>query len=150
MPILITPESELGKELAKWNKPYTYQPYPRMLYKAQRRPDGVPSVGEVDDKFFGGNPGGAEAFSATCQKTVEDEREETRAIEMGWRGHPKEAMEFFEEREKALGASAAHRAYEDRNMGEKAKAEAAAAEATTVEHVAEVPEKKTRRRRKRA
>jgi len=153
MPIIVTSESDYGKELAKWEQP-NYDPkahsFPMMVYKAQRRPDGVPTVSETNDELFGGQPGAAELFSTSCQLIVNDEREETRAIEMGWRRGPKEAMEFFEEREKALAASAAHRAHDDKNMSDKAKAEAAAVEASTVEHVAEVPRKKVRRRRKRA
>jgi len=148
MPILITPESELGKEMAKWNKPYKYEPFPKMLYKAQRLPNGHVSVAETDDGIFGGQPGSAETFSTTCQMTVQDETELTRAIEMGWRDNPNGAMEFFEEKEKALAASAAHRAYEDRNMGEKATAEASAADAETAVHVAEVKRKKVRRRKR--
>jgi hypothetical protein len=163
MPIIITAESDYGKELAKWEQPnYNPQdhPFPMMLCKAQRRPDGVPTTSETDDNLFGafdergnrlpGQPGAAELFCASCQLTVGDEQELTRALEMGWRHGPTEAMEFFEEKEKGLAAFAAHRAHDDRNMGDKAKAEAAAVEASTVEHVAEVPRKKVRRRRKRA
>lgn len=146
MAIVITPDSELGKEMAKWNKPYQYRPFPKMLYKAQKRPDGVPSVGEARDSAFGGNPGEAEAFSKTCQMLVNDETELTRYVEMGWREGPTEALEFFEEREKAFAESAAQRAHGDRNMGDKAKAEAAAVEASTPEHVAEVPRTPVRRR----
>ena len=147
MSIIITPDSELGKEMAKWDKPYVFQPFPKMLYKAQRRPDGVPSVGESRDDLFHDKPGGADAFSRTCQMTVNDERELTRYVEMGWRDHPAKALEFFEEKSQALGESAANRAYGDRNMSAKAQVEARAAEASTPEHVAEVPRTPVKKRR---
>ncbi len=148
MPLVVTPESEWGKELAKWNKPYEFAMFPKMLYKATRREDGIVSVAEADDALFGGQPGAAESFSARCQMTVKDDRELTRFIEMGWRESPGAALEFFEEKALALGASAAHRAHDDRNMGDKAKAEAEAIEASTPEHVAEVPRKRVRRRKR--
>ncbi len=144
MPIQITPESELGKELAKWEKPYKYEPFPAMMYKANRRPDGVVSVGEARDELFGGQPGAAEAFSATCQTTVKDDTEMIRALELGWRKSPAEAVEHFEEKDKFLSTAAGHRAHEDRNMSPGAKREAAAAEESTAEHIAEVPRKKLR------
>ena len=142
MSIQITAESDLGKELAKWEKPYKFEPFPAMMYKANRRPDGVISVGEANDERLGGQPGCAEAFSATCQTTVKDETEMVRALELGWRKSPHDAMEHFEEKERLLSTSAAHRAHDDRNMSPAAKREAAAAEGSTVEHVAEVPRKK--------
>jgi len=42
--------------------------------------------------------------------------------------------------EQSLAVAAAERAYADRNMSEKAKAEAEKFESTTVQHVAEIPE----------
>lgn len=150
MAIVITPESELGKELAKWNKPYVYSEYPRMLYMARRRPDGVVSVLEVDDKVFGGNPGTAEKFNATCQLIVKNDEELRNAMDRGWRMSMQEALERHEAKEKAIAEAAAVRAHEDQKMSEAAKAEAAAAEAATIEHVAEVPEKKRGRPRKTA
>jgi hypothetical protein len=49
---LISVESEEGKEYLKWERKPNYNPdapenrFPRMLYMANRRPDGVVSVGE--------------------------------------------------------------------------------------------------------
>jgi len=143
--MVISPESELGKEMAKWNKPYHYEPFPKMLYRANRRPDGKPSVGEALDSFFGGQPGAAELFSNTCQMIVQDERERTKYLEMGWRETQAEAMDLFEMQQVRVSDSAAHRAHEDRNMGEKAQVEAKAAEEATMEHVAEVPRQPIRR-----
>lgn len=73
MGVIITPESALGKELAKWNTPRNqfvrgsdgeilkeldgspvrgmncigYEEYPKMLYQARTLPNGQTSVGEV-------------------------------------------------------------------------------------------------------
>lgn len=146
MGVIITPESEYGKELVRWNKPYVFQPFPQMLYLARRRPDGVMSVGETEDSVFGGRPGAAEAFTGTCQMTVKNESELNRYLELGWRPSPQEAMDRLKSKERLISDAAAHRAYEDRNMSDAAKAEAAAADAATPEHVAEVPEARRRGR----
>jgi len=150
MAMIISPDSETGKEMAKWNKPYVYVAFPKMLYQAQRRADGVHSVGEGEDRHCGGQPGAAETFNRTTQKIVGSEAEMSIACERGWRPTPQEALAFFEERAKALSTEAAHRAHDDRNMGELAKKEAVAAEAETPEHLAEVPRKRVKRRKRAA
>lgn len=150
MAMLITPESPLGQELAKWNKPHDVNDpknrYPKMLYMAQVRPDGRASVSEVDDAVFGGRLDSAAEFTRRCQRIVRSEAEEAEALERGWRVTQKEALERHEAKERALADAAAHRHYEDRNMGELARAEAEAADASTVEHLPEIPE--ARRARK--
>ena len=142
MAIIITPESQLGIELAKWNVKREPTYFPCMLYMAQKRPDGVLSVHEVSDGVFGGNPGAAEMFNTRCQKIVNNEAERAVWIERGWRPTPQEALARLEQKDKAIADAAAHRAYEDRNMSDAAKAEVAAVEAETEAHVAEVPEKR--------
>lgn len=73
MGIVVSPDSELGRELARWNTPRNrpvtdsngepvrnsdgsllmgmncvgYEPYPKMLFMARLLPNGKPSVGEV-------------------------------------------------------------------------------------------------------
>ena len=147
MGVVILPESDLGRELAKWNKPYVFVPYPKMLYRARRRPDGVVSVGEGDDRILGGQPGIAESFTNGCQKIVRDEAEERAAISDGWANTQQQALERFESKEKAVADVAAHRSYEDRNMSEKAQAEAAVVEASEFAHVPEVTRKRGRPRK---
>lgn len=142
MGVVITPESELGKELAKWNVRRPFTPFPQMLYMAQKRPDGVMSVGEVHDGIFGGQPGSAEAFTSRCQCIVENEQERAVKLEQGWRPTPKEAYARLQAKDDAMSTAAAHRAYEDRNMSDAAKAEIAQAEAESEEQLAEVPEKR--------
>jgi hypothetical protein len=150
--VRISPESELGKELAKWDKPYKFQPFPRMLYRARRRPDGVVRCIEVEDKFFskGDGPeitGAAEQWSGANTKTVHNEDELLKALGTGWvEGGPGKAVEAFNERENAVAKEAAHRAHDDRNMSDAAKAEIKAAEDGSFDHVAEVPETPIRRR----
>ena len=149
--MVISPESERGKVEAKWNKPYHFERFPMMLYQAKKRPDGVVSVLETNDGVLGGQPGAAEAYTRSCQTEVNDETELTRMREMGWCHGPMEAMDSFAEKEKFLSTAAAHRHHEDRNMGDSAKVEAAAADASTPEHVVEVQRKRVRRKtRKRA
>jgi hypothetical protein len=113
-----------------------------MMYQAKRRKDGTPSVGEPDDSTCGGQPGSAETFNRTCQILAHSESEERALLEKGWRNHPSEAMARFESKEKAAADTAAHRHYEDRNMSDAAKAEAAAVDAQTEEHVPAIPEAK--------
>lgn len=143
---LISTESEEGKEYLRWERKPDYNPnapenqYPRMLYRANKRPDGVVSVNDVSDSMFGGQAGTAEAFNRGCQRIVANEREEQAALESGWRRTQQDALESYERKERGLGDAAAHRAYEDRNMSEAAKAEVKAAEVETPAHVAEVPE----------
>lgn len=152
MPRIITPESEEGKELAKWNAPRPHPPHPKMLYMARQLPNGKWSAGESTDSLwislFGEarGIGAAEQFSRTCQRIVGDEYEERVAKNEGWRETMAEALEHHEKLERFVADAAAHRNFEDRNMSELAKAEIASAEAETMNHVAEVPEKPKRGR----
>lgn len=132
MAIVITPESEYGKELAKWNKPYRFEPYPKMLYRAQRTASGKWSVGDPMD----------ESFTRSCQLIVRDEVEERRANDNGWRETQGEALAYQKSLDDEIARAAAEEAYRVSKMGKKAQAEAAAADAETMDHVAEVPEKR--------
>jgi hypothetical protein len=134
------PATEYGKELAKWNVKRPYSEYPKMMFRARRLPSGKWSCGEVLDSTFGGAPGSAEQWSNGCQLVVQSDSDRDRAMGDGWRDDPKAALEHQEALERAIADAAAHRAYEDRNMGEKARAEAKAADDASFEHVAAVPE----------
>lgn len=144
---LVSTDSEEGKEYLKWERKPNYNPnapenqFPRMLYRAMKRPDGVVSVNEVHDGPLGGVMGAAENFNRQCQKIVKNEQEMQAAFESGWHPTQGAALEAFEAMERDRGDMAAHRAYEDRNMGDLAQAERKAAEDATPEHVAEVREK---------
>lgn len=139
MGLALPEEHPLRIELEKWNKPYRFEPFPRMLYKAHRRPDGIRSVGETNDGLFGGAPGAAEQWTRTCQRTVRSESEMQRAIDEGWRETQAEAIEYFDKLERFVADAAAHRHHEDRNMSPAAKAEAEALD-SGMTHLPEIPE----------
>jgi hypothetical protein len=117
-----------------------------MLYRAARRPDGAISVTEVDDALFGGREGAAERWSQQNVKVVNNDVEQSKAFEDGWRKKPDEAIEFLKSREQVPADEAAHGNYLDRNMSEKALAEKAAKEAAAEGHLPEIKEEPIRRR----
>jgi len=148
----VSEESQLGKELLKWERKPGWNPenhpFPRMLYRAQHRPDGRRSVGEVLDSLFGGAPGSAEQWSRRCQLTVNDESEQSKALEAGWRFTPQEALEHLESRDNAVSQATAERHAADARMGELARREADLADLTTLKHLPEIPEKRRGRPKK--
>lgn len=150
MGIAWTEDHPYKQEMDKWNKAYVYAEFPRMMFKALKRPDGRVSVGEAEDEAgrapWGGQFGFAEAFTKRCQRTVLTEDEKKAALNDGWRLTQPEALEYFEKLEQERGNVAAHRHHEDRNLGERAKAEAEAADAATSEHLAAIPETPVKRR----
>jgi len=140
-----SPNSHYFKETHKWDisksqggmRPDSFQEFPRMLYKAQRKEDGAPlRCNDPND----------ERFSASCQLTVNNEFEFERATRDGWRKSPAEAMAYVEEQGDIKALAAAHRAFEDKRLSEKAQAEAKAADESTADHLAEIPEKPLVRR----
>ena len=159
MGVVINPKSPLGIELARWERHvtgwtpenpinrtlgvHTPSRYPRMLYMAKRRADGIIALG--DPRMLAET--GDDSFARSCQRIVHSEAEEIEAREQGWREDPKEAIKRIEAKDRLLSDAAAHRAYEDRNMSDAAKAEAAAAEEDTALHVAEIPEKPLAKKR---
>ena len=148
--VLYPATSAYAKELKKFERPMDYNPkanpFPKMLYHAQSRPDGLPSVGETLDSLFDGSPGAAERFTAKCQRIVRDEAEMAKAIADGWRETPAQAMEAAHARHFELAKQTAHRKFEDRLMSENAQAEAASFEENFEDHLPEIPEQRTVRR----
>lgn len=112
-------------------RPYVYREYPTMLYRASR-----PKQGGVEPNFEG--------------VEAKDERERANFESQGFvHGGKAAALAKLEAQEFEIAELAANRAFNDRRMGEKAQAEAAAVdEAAGIRHVAAVPEanKKTGRR----
>lgn len=137
MAVVINPESELGRELAKWNKPYRFEMFPKMVYRAIKKENGKVVCGDVND----------EAIDRQCQKTVHSDDELIRAREMGWCESPGDALEAFEAKEREVADASARRLHSDQRMSEKARAEAAAADDATADHVADVPRKPGRPRK---
>src|SRR5215475_7146566 len=137
--VIRNPEEAETKEMASWEmypsewtlgsqpgRPYQYRPFPKMLYRAQQIPPGLPGAGKfatavTDVPFFGyrnedewrRTQEAATHFTTSCQKVVEDERELSRAAEAGWRETPDEALAFAESRHKAAGQAAAERNWQD-------------------------------------
>lgn len=140
--------------------PYRYRPFPKMLYRAELTESGkvacmLPEPSPLEFRMAMDPPSAhrqaTEAvnnFNTRCQKVVNDEAEMSRACEDGWRQSPKEAEEYLHSRFRKDGDAAAERAYADRNMSEKAKAEAAAFEqADGPFHQPEIKEQPVKRRK---
>lgn len=150
-------ESALGKELEKWERKPDYRPenhpYPRMLYKAAKRPDGKRSVCEVNDSLFPVQgekglitvAGAAEQWTRRNQKTVNDENEYRLAYGLGWRGTPQEALELLDAEDANVFKVTAERHAADARMTEKARAEAEKADLSTLKQLPAIPEQKTDR-----
>jgi len=123
------------------------QPYPTMVYKAFKGTDGVIRCMDTDphqsmfltqDQYRQASEKVA-LFNRSCQKICMDEVEHKQALSEGWRDSPKEAEEAQWGYEKDIAKAAAHRAYEDRNRSEKAKAEIKAVEDSTPNILGEIP-----------
>ena len=129
--ILWSPDSDYAKERRKWEaehsqfgppgRPFVYAEYPLMLYRAKRRPEG-------------GKDPILEHF------TVEDEQQERNMQSRGWVRGPDNAIKALELSEHGLAQAAAERAYQDKRMSERAQAEAAAVDETTISHLGSIPE----------
>lgn len=154
----ITRESALGKELAKWERSPDWRPenhpYPKMLYKAAKRPDGKRSVHEVNDSLFPQQGekgpfvvvGSAEQWSRRNQKTVNDETEYRQAYGLGWRSTPQEALELLDAEDANVFKVTAERHASDARMTEAARREAEAADQSTLKQLPTIPEKPTDKR----
>jgi hypothetical protein len=97
------------------------------LFKAIRRTDGKNVC--VDADHLG-----------STTRVVRTPLDYDNAIAQGWVDHPEQAMARLEAEQDATSTDAAVRAYDDRNMSEKALAEASAEDSTSVQHKPEVPE----------
>lgn len=158
MPVVINPESELGKEMAKWEKPYQYRPFPKMLYRAQKRSNGkvmcmapAPSpFGWRDANEYNAAINEAESFTASCQRIVHDESEMRIAKGQGWCEGPDAAIAQFEREEQALGNAAAETAFAVQGMTDKAKRELREVDGLTHEHVTDVTGKTKKQLREQA
>jgi uncharacterized membrane-anchored protein len=137
-------ETYAAKELRRWNTPRSqggmrpdrHEEFPAMVYKARRPDSGGPILS---------NDPRNESWSAQNQLIVKNERELEKALSDGWRRDPQEAIAHANALEDAISTAAAHRAYEDRNMSERAKAEAKVADEATADHMPEIPEKPKRK-----
>ena len=138
MAMLRSPEDSYVKERAKWEavptaecplalKPYEFKPYPAMFYRAERPAMGGPAVFE--------------------EEIVESDMQAANMRSRGFGQGQAEAMQMLEARERDLAHAAAHRAFDDKGMSEKAQREAAAFDESTANHVGEIPATPVRRGR---
>ena len=158
--LVINPHSALGKELRKWEQhrtelvprgtnpgnPYVFRPYPKMLYKAQiaanqqaacllPAPDGFRF--ETQEAYQRACLT-VESFNRSCTRIVADEREDRLAQGQGWAESAVEALQVYEAQQQAIGNAAAEAAAQARGMTATARAELAAADASTHQHVTDV------------
>src|SRR5437660_2735169 len=151
--LVINPHSALGKELRKWEQhrtelvprgtnpgnPYVYREYPKMLYRAQRLPNGQsgclaqhpdPYQFERADQFERAVLM-VESFNRNCTRIVSDESQERIAIGQGWALDPKAAMAVYEQEQQGSGNAAGEAAHAAQGMTSKARAGLAGAHAAT-------------------
>jgi hypothetical protein len=130
MPVLHSPDSEYAKERRKHEalhsefgapgKPYVFQPYPTMMYKA-----GLNDKSQV-------------AILDSIEATTERERREFEKLGFVHGGQGA-AVAAFERQRQEMAVLAAKRNFEDRNMSEEAKSERDVVEARSSEHLGAIP-----------
>lgn len=169
MGVIINENSDLGKEIKRWNTPRNqfvvidgettdvkgmgavgYEPYPRMVYKAQRTPGGQfkcllppPHPHEhmtIQSLEFATLM--VETFNKTCWLIVKTEEEYKREYANGWRDNALEAELHHEQIEKDIAQAAGEAEYAAKRMREQARAEFEAAGAATEHHVTDVTAKR--------
>jgi len=149
MAIVHNPDSDYAREVTKWNLPEGLggfnangiEPFPVMLYKAHARSNGKVMCG---DPLATVGDAEAEAFSRSCQLIVQGQEGLERAYREGWSDSPEDALMAYERVQIDIADTAAKRHFSDQRMSAQAQAEAAAADAATHEHVADVPAPKKR------
>jgi hypothetical protein len=122
-----------------------FEPYPKMLYKANRLPNGQVSVGEVPPHPMFTPPQEmetralwVESFNRSCQTIVHNEQEEQKAKNAGWCETMPQAMEGYERQQQEFARIAAEENFKVRRMSEKAQAEFEAAQDASEHHVVDV------------
>lgn len=129
MGVIIPPESDLGKELQRWDTPKREGgeapneklDYPAMVYMAFRYSNG---------KVMCGHPGAstgddpeANAFNNKCQFTVANRDEHEKMRRAGWSDSPDDAVALFEKNARGEADAAAEEQYRVNRMSGKAQEE---------------------------
>jgi hypothetical protein len=159
--VVINPESELGKEMLKWEQfprhgmdgsliqpgnPYTYRPFPKMLYKAVKGDDGrircLDTLAPIHlfptMDAYQRESNRVEAFNTSCMLQVGSVEEMERAKRQGWvEGGPDKAIAALKALEDDISTAAAEANAKAVGMTAKAKRERAARDASTDEHLPE-------------
>ncbi len=168
MPVIISPSSVYGRELWAWDhterevhpddndlpdhlqlrgkRPAIPLEYPKMLFKARKKTNGQISVGEVYPNAMDFPNMGEferatiyiESFNRSCQRLVGDEDEERKAKNEGWCVLQTDALEKAKGLEQDIADAAAYALHKNQSMSEKARAEFAAADAATSDHVTDI------------
>ena len=136
--VVHNPASAYAREMAKWESGYSAygppgrqpqprQDFPKAMYLMKRS--------ETNGDFV------TVAFAEAA-----DDAAERNLRSRGFHFGQVEAIKAIEDGEKALAVGAAERAHQDRWMGDRARAEAQAADAATGAHLAEVPVTPIRKR----
>lgn len=116
MAVVRSGETEMDREIAKWEKPYKYEPFPKMIYRGVLRSDGVHD------------------FET---KIVENERHLSDMEKQGWVQSPADAKAVVESHETMIAEAAAENAAAAQRMSAKARKELAMREAATHRHITE-------------
>jgi len=116
MGVVRTGETEQDQELAKWEKPYRYEPFPAMMYRGVLRSDGIHDFDTL---------------------IVQGERDHKAKLADGWVDSPLLAKQQIERQQQDIALAAAENAAAATKMTGKAKRELQAREAATYKHVAE-------------
>lgn len=118
--------TDYAKEMNRWNQPYVYREFPKMLFRGA-----TTTAGRVTVE----------------QRIVATDGEQEQAGRDGWRSNPQVAQDEETRRQEAIGTAAAERAYTDRQLSGRAQAEAAAADqAAGAKHLGEIKERPRRPR----
>ena len=135
--ILVSPEGPEAQERCKWEaqqtafgpglKPYVFQPYPKMLYRAGRSASGVPCI--IDSHEVG------------------SAQQEANLLSRGYREGQDTALAHLHAQDQEAAVLAANRAFTDRRMSAQAQEEAARIDATSSSHLPVIPEQPVTRRR---
>lgn len=138
--IVHNPAAPYAREMAKWEMGYSpygppgrpretvgYQPFPALFYKMKRSP----TNGD---------------FIVEHYQEAKDEAEARNLESQGYRLGQVAAIEYVTSLEQAVAVAAAERAFSERSMSDKARAEAQKADDATGAHLPEVPVTPIRRR----
>jgi len=147
------PSATMGTPEDPRRGPYRHQEFPKMVYKAQMRKDGKVDVVDPRDENFAQQctmivGKGEERSKEDPLKVVrsaqdnysQDMERLQQVLKDGWSEDPEEAIAKRIKQEDDLAREAAMRAYDDRNMSTKARAEVEVAEAAHDGFMAEKPE----------
>lgn len=118
---------------------YVFRPYPTAMYT--KKDDEIVSVlVGVDDTDARGN--------VNPQLRERNDRERAEKAAQGWADHPNGIKDAQEVVRAAVRQAAAERAFDDRHLGEQARAELEAVEDAAEDHVLDVPAPKKKPGRK--